>query len=471
MRIELGEIEARLAELPAVREVVVLAREAARSEPGRDEGTGSTSGTGVKGDKRLVAYWVARQGLPEAEVPTVEELRDHLKAELPAYMVPSAFVKLEVMPLTPNGKVDRKALPAPDAEALLTHAYEAPLTSTEGSLEVIWRNLLGLKRVGRNDSFFDVGGNSLLLVSLQNKMRSEGMNLSIIDMMKNQTIASMASILTENLRSLSIKEKVVCLKEGDGVPLFIIHDASGDLVSYAPLVNALSISGAIYGISALAFDESDYGMRSVESISELYAKMIENVNKDGPYRLVGWCVAGGIAAEVAKRLESNGCLVDFVGMIDTAFKGGVVDNSMGDDEFMCTILLSLIERLHPEIDEGVIDSLSRIADFGVLLDECHEKCLIPDGYGVEEIKRKIVMAALIDRMWGNHVMCSVPKDSYMFSAVERELDGTRLIDTWQGREEWIKELIMIGGNHYSMMITPNVKDMADKISGIIKNLP
>ena len=123
-RIELGEIEARLAGLPAVREVLVVARgEAGQTGQGREDAAGVP---GAAGDKRLVAYWVARPGLPEAEVPTAEVLRDHLKAELPPYMVPSAFVKLDEMPLTPNGKVDRKALPAPDAEALVTHAYEAP---------------------------------------------------------------------------------------------------------------------------------------------------------------------------------------------------------------------------------------------------------------------------------------------------------------------------------------------------------
>ncbi|WP_420813046.1 non-ribosomal peptide synthetase, partial [Lautropia dentalis] len=120
-RIELGEIEARLAELPEVREAVVAARE---DHPG---------------DKRLVAYWTAREELAEEALPDVEQLRDHLKAELPAYMVPSAFVRLEAMPLTPNGKVDRKALPAPDADALVRHEYEAPQGPVEEVLAGIWQ--------------------------------------------------------------------------------------------------------------------------------------------------------------------------------------------------------------------------------------------------------------------------------------------------------------------------------------------
>ena len=95
----------------------------------------------------------------------VEQLRDHLKSELPEYMVPSAFVKLDTIPLTPNGKVDRKALPAPDADALVTHAWEAPQGPVEEVLSGIWQELLGVERVGRHDSFFDLGGHSLLIVS------------------------------------------------------------------------------------------------------------------------------------------------------------------------------------------------------------------------------------------------------------------------------------------------------------------
>ena len=156
-----------------VKEVVVLARE---DQPG---------------DKRLVAYWTARDddaaGTSDVEVDTayagedegvrqrqeVERLREHLRAELPEYMVPSAFVKLEAMPLNTSGKVDRKALPAPDAEALVTHAYEAPQGPVEEVLAGIWQELLGVERVGRHDNFFDLGGHSLLAVQLIGRMRRE----------------------------------------------------------------------------------------------------------------------------------------------------------------------------------------------------------------------------------------------------------------------------------------------------------
>ena len=174
-RVELGEIEARLGEFPPVKEVVVLARE------------------DHSGDKRLVAYWTAREELAEEALPDVERLRNYLKAELPAYMVPSAFVKLEAMPLTPNGKVDRKALPAPDAEALVTHMYEAPRGPVEEVLAGIWQELLGVERVGRNDSFFDLGGHSLLIVSMVEKLRQADLKAEIRQVFHAGSLAALAA--------------------------------------------------------------------------------------------------------------------------------------------------------------------------------------------------------------------------------------------------------------------------------------
>ncbi|WP_255356364.1 condensation domain-containing protein, partial [Lysobacter sp. Root983] len=146
-RIELGEIEAKLSACAGVREAVVLARE------------------DVPGDKRLVAYLTADQE------PAVAELRARLSVELPDYMVPSAFVVLDAFPLTPNGKLDRKALPAPDGSSLMQREYEAPQGEIEQGLAEIWQSLLKIEQVGRHDHFFELGGHSLLAVQLVSRVR------------------------------------------------------------------------------------------------------------------------------------------------------------------------------------------------------------------------------------------------------------------------------------------------------------
>ncbi|WP_186069436.1 non-ribosomal peptide synthetase [Burkholderia gladioli] len=172
-RIELGEIEARLAEYPAVREAVVLA-------------------LGEGADKRLVAYVVA-----EHDESLIGAIRDHLAAQLPDYMVPTAFVRLDALPLSPNGKLDRRALPAPDSSALARQAYEAPQGEIECALAEIWAELLGVERVGRHDSFFALGGHSLLAVRLTEQLRQRGLGLAVRDLFQTSDLSALARRLEQ----------------------------------------------------------------------------------------------------------------------------------------------------------------------------------------------------------------------------------------------------------------------------------
>ncbi|HEX6373939.1 MAG TPA: phosphopantetheine-binding protein, partial [Longimicrobium sp.] len=168
-RIELGEIEARLREHAAVREAVVLAREDA------------------PGDTRLVAYWVG-DGPAEAE-----RLRAHLGEALPEHMVPAAYVRLERWPLTPNGKLDRRALPVPANEACPRRGYEAPVGPIEEALAEIWAEVLGVERVGRGDHFFALGGHSLLAVKLMERMRRCGLRAEVRALFLSPTLADFAA--------------------------------------------------------------------------------------------------------------------------------------------------------------------------------------------------------------------------------------------------------------------------------------
>ncbi|MDF2397604.1 amino acid adenylation domain-containing protein, partial [Pseudomonas sp. 3MA1] len=170
LRIELGEIQARLGEFPQILEATVLARE------------------DVPGDKRLVAYYT---GVPAA----TDELRAHLLEQLPEFMVPQVFVHLEAFPLSPNGKLDRKALPAPDMAALRSREYEAPQGDTEIALARLWAELLNVERVGRHDNFFELGGHSLLAVSLIGRMRQKDLNTDVRALFGQPTLAALAASL------------------------------------------------------------------------------------------------------------------------------------------------------------------------------------------------------------------------------------------------------------------------------------
>jgi acyl carrier protein len=169
-RIEVGEIESVLGRHPAVHEVVVLARE---DDPG---------------NKRLIAYLVAKQ-----PAPGIDELRDFLKQKLPDYMVPAAFVILDAFPLTFSGKVDRRALPSPEAKRQTEQAYAPPKNKVEKIIAGIWRNILNLNEIGVHDNFFDLGGNSLLLVRMQTRLReSFTREIPITEIFRYPTVAMLA---------------------------------------------------------------------------------------------------------------------------------------------------------------------------------------------------------------------------------------------------------------------------------------
>jgi amino acid adenylation domain-containing protein len=176
-RIELGEIENALLKHPAVREIVVLARE----------------------DKPRIQQLVAYIVLLADQTPTINELRSYLKELLPEYMIPGVFIFLDTLPLLPNGKIDRRALPVPEGlRPTLTTTYEVPQSEAEQQIAKLWQELLNLDKVGIYDNFFDLGGHSLLMIQLNHKLRSIlQRDISVVTMFQNPTIYSLAQYLSQ----------------------------------------------------------------------------------------------------------------------------------------------------------------------------------------------------------------------------------------------------------------------------------
>jgi len=195
-RIEPGEIEAALARHPGVREAVVVAR---------PDDTVEAAG------KRLVAYYVVAPGAP---APAAEELGEFLRARLPEYMVPALWLALDRLPLNPNGKIDRKALPAPRAASAAAAEYVAPRTDTERTIAEVWREVLGLDRVGRHDKFFALGGHSLLLVRAHGRLAEKlGREIAVIDLFRHPDVASLARFLdggaTSDVAAVEARAEVI----------------------------------------------------------------------------------------------------------------------------------------------------------------------------------------------------------------------------------------------------------------------
>jgi acyl carrier protein len=186
-RIELGEIESLIDQYPSIRHVVVIVRE---DEPG---------------NKKIVAYVVPE---PDQTIKN-EELRRYLREKLPEYMIPSAFVVMDILPLNANGKVDRQALPSPSLDRIESEvAYVSPVTDIERTIANIWQEVLGVNRVGLNDNFFDLGGHSLLMAKAHSRLQEAlDKEFSLIYLFRYPTVSTLAEYLTDGVEEgQSLKE-------------------------------------------------------------------------------------------------------------------------------------------------------------------------------------------------------------------------------------------------------------------------
>jgi thioesterase domain-containing protein/acyl carrier protein len=294
-RIELGEIEAQLARQDGVRQAAVMAR---------DDG---------EGEKRLVAYLVPRN--PSCP-PTVEQLRGHLAGILPEYMVPNAFVALERFPLTPNGKLDRPALPAPDVGSQLRRHYEAPRGQVEEVLAGIWQALLRVQRVGRNDDFFELGGYSILALDLRSRIESElGVEISLSALVEAPTVARLAQLI----QGRAPRDSMVLIRAGEGgLPVFLVHDGDGETLLYRNLALRLDRRHAVFGLNPRALPGVPMAHTRIRDMAAYHIEKIRSAQPHGPYVLGGMCAGGVIAFEMALQLQAQRERVAMIALLDAA---------------------------------------------------------------------------------------------------------------------------------------------------------
>jgi amino acid adenylation domain-containing protein len=292
-RIELGEIESNLGSHPLVTSCVVVARE------------------DIPGDKRLVAYLIA-----DNNPPSVKDLRQFLELNLPHYMIPSHFVILDSFPLTPNGKIDRRALPAPD-EQLKSTAIILPRNETEQQLAEIWRLVLNLENISIDDNFFELGGHSLLAVQLFDKIAQVfDRKLPLATLFQAPTIEKLGEMLVS--REMNFWNSLVLLKPGNSnlAPLFLVHDADGETMLYSSLANQLEPERPVYGIRPYSQEDCPILHTRITDMVKHYISEIRKVQPHGPYLVGGLCCGGVLAFEIACQLQAQGEQVPFVGIID-----------------------------------------------------------------------------------------------------------------------------------------------------------
>ncbi len=335
-RIEPGEVEAVVAGHPAVAQVAVVARE---------DGPGG---------KRLVGYVVlAADGAPDAR-----ELREYTADRLPEHLVPAAFVVLDALPLTANGKLDRRALPAPRTRG--TGGEATARTPRQRILCGEFERILGVERVGPDDGFFDLGGHSLLAAKLIARIRTVfGGELGIRDLFRSPTVRGLEARLDSALATDGdgpLGAVLPLRPHGDRPPLFCVHPGAGIGWVYFGLLPHLDADQPVYAIQARGLTRPDEVPSSVEEMARDYIEHILRVQPSGPYRLLGWSFGATVAHAVAVGLRERGERVNLLALLDGYPVTGDPEPVTAEDPRVLALLLSSLGHRVGPAEPGAPDA-------------------------------------------------------------------------------------------------------------------
>lgn len=420
-RIEPGEIESVLSKHPGVDDNAIVVRE------------DST------GNKRLIGYVVRNR-----ESVVESDLRRHVQAQLPEYMVPSEFVFLNSMPLTPNGKIDRRALAALKGEsATAVAATSLPSDPIQQQLIGIWEELLGRKPVGVSENFFDLGGHSLLAARLMHRIKQvHGKSLPLAVLLQAPTIEKLASVLhgdfSEHWSSL-----VLIQPEGSKPPFFCVHGVGGNVVGFHELAKRMKPDFPFYGFQSQGLDGKSELSSTIEEMAAHYLDQIRTVQPTGPYHVGGFSMGGLVAYEMAQQLVASGEEVGLVVLFDTyATNPKSVNESLKDLILQPT--WAHIKMLPSEVRKKI-----RRTWIGVRLPEYLKKVMRNNAHAAEQ---------------------------YVLRPYTGKVILLRAGDSWRVADDpyaaWTQfvprlETIQIRGTHMEILREPNVSTLAERLKNCI----
>ncbi|HVR98384.1 MAG TPA: YqcI/YcgG family protein, partial [Thermoanaerobaculia bacterium] len=430
-RVELGEVEEALLECPGVRAAAVTMR----------EGTS------------LVAHVV-----PDLDAAT---LRSELESRLPAYMVPASFLFLERLPLTPHGKVDRKALER-TAVRSSGRVYVAPRTPVEERLAGLFAEVLAVERVGASDSFFDLGGHSLLAVRLIAEIRRRfGRDLPLSVLFEKGTVEALARLLSGGPETRPWSPLVSIQTGGSRLPFFCVHPAGGNVLCYEALARQLGPDQPFYGLQAAGLEDGVELCGSVGEMADRYLAALREVQPIGPYQLGGWSFGGVVAFEMARRLRDLGEEVLLLALLDTTPPTRRI--AVDDEGMFLRFAHALAEGAGKDFAGLSEEVLRRAPDerLGFLVEQGKQAGFLPPDTGLSEVRR------FMDVFQGNiaagraYIPGVYPEGLVLFRAVDRSAsaddDG---VLGWSVLAEGGVEVCDVQGNHRTMLLEPNLAALA-----------
>jgi thioesterase domain-containing protein/acyl carrier protein len=442
-----------------VLDAVVLARE---DEPG---------------DKRLVAYVVPERESDESNNGSLRvglqmsELREHLLGKLPEYMVPTAYVQLKGIPLTPNGKIDRKSLPEPDKD-IREQEYVGPRNATEETLCRLWQEVLRRERVGIHDNFFNIGGHSLLAVQVISRIKQAftvEMPLSVL--FAAPTVARMAehiAAVNEPDRSQSSPVLVNIQPHGSWPPFFCVHAVGGQVISYGELSQEMGLEQPFYGLQSPPANWFPASEVSIEQMATLYNRELRSIQPVGPYLLSGWSMGGLVAWEMAQQLIQEGETIGLLALMDTTPPFGYLEADDRDDE------ISMLARFAVHMSRLIGKDPRPLAQQFLLLTPQDQWKMVQEtltSYGVLAPKTAHAeMSALLDifarnfRAMNNYSIQTSKQEVVYFRASETPERFSKLWTKWSGGGIQIHS---VPGDHFTLLRRPNVRIIVETLQRYI----
>jgi len=267
---------------------------------------------------RLIAYLVIKTDIKEDDLTFWRHAwKTQLKNVLPEYMVPSDFIIIPAIPVMINGKIDKKALPSP-ASNNLSPKYVAPTSEMEIQMTEIWELNLRIKGIGVYDSFFDLGGNSLIAVKIMTRLEQLiGKRLALSLLISHPTIKQLCSVLKDGTPPPEFKSLIPVKSYGSKVPLYIVHGIGLNVLNFRNMIFNLDKEQPVYSIQAVGLNDKDEPLNSIEEIAAFYNSEIIANNPGGPYAIAGYSFGGFIAYEMVKQLKDQGRDVRLLIMFDT----------------------------------------------------------------------------------------------------------------------------------------------------------
>ena len=367
-RVELGEIESVLAQHPEVEEAAAA----------------------ISGGQ-LVAYFTARETAPNAAA-----MRHHLAERLPAYMVPAFLVGVDEFPLTPNGKIDRAALPAPQAVRTVS-GFVAPREPLELRVAAVWEQLLGIRPIGVKDNFFDLGGHSLLAVRLAALLEKEtGQHVPLASILRGPTVEQLTGMLRREAPLAAFSPLVPIQPSGTRPAFFCAPGAGGNVIYLYNLARHLGTEQPFYGLQGAGFEGEAPPHRSVEEMAGYYLRAVEIAQPNGPYYLGGHSLGGWVAYEMAQQLARRGREVGLVAIVDTPVPWSAANrdtSAWSEARWMVELAGRIGQLLNPDLDLRLetLDDLSGEAQLELFRAALVKARLFPEDAGAGQIRNVLEM--------------------------------------------------------------------------------